>query len=195
MSTDTKVQFVCFETTLDKDPFIKRWQEYTHSANSNVDVTLQQGKKNGMFSYIAQHRFVSGELLFVFSKKPRASRLAQVQIITTQAGGYSLLQAEWLQNAMSNEHKIFVFLSDPRANIDAYRQLPVPNKLNIYEAYFENCKYAYILEYFVKIKDEKALFEQLNLHDTPADGIYKECILAKNPKENKEKGSYAWPTF
>ena len=194
MSADKKVQFVCFETTLDKEPFIKRWEQYTHSLHSNVDVTLQQSEKNGIFRYIAQHRFVSGELLFVFSKEARSSRLAQVHIKTMQAGGYSILQAERLHDTIGSESKIFVFLTDPKVDLTVYKKLFVPCKLNIYEAYYENCKYAYILEYFVKTKDASALREQLILHDIAEIEIYKECAIVKNLKNNKEKDLYVWPT-
>lgn len=194
MTEDKKVQFVCFETTLDKEPFIKRWEQYTRSSNSNADVTLQQSEKNGLFSYIAQHRFVSGELQFVFSKEPRTSRLAQAQIKTTQAGGYSILRAERLHDTIANERKVFVFLSNPKVDLNAYKELSTPFKLNIYEAYYENCRYAYILEYFVKTKDAPALLEHLELYDISEIGIYKECTLVKNLKKNKEKDFYVWPT-
>ncbi|HEV8083158.1 MAG TPA: hypothetical protein VGP55_08165 [Chitinophagaceae bacterium] len=194
MSADKKVQFVCFETTLDKEPFIKRWEQYTRSLHSNVGVTLQQSEKNGVFRYIAQHRFSSGELQFVFSKEPRTSRLAQVHIKTMQAGGYTILQAERLHDTLGNERKIFVFLTDPNVDLNIYKELFTPVKLNIYEAYYENCKYSYILEYFVKTKDAPALLEKLNLYDSVEDGTYKECTLAKTLKNNKEKDLYVWPT-
>ncbi len=194
MSEDKKVQFVCFETTLDKEAFIKRWEQYTRSINSNKDVTLQQSEKNGVFKYIAQHRFVSGELLFVFSKEPRTSRLAQTHIKTTQAGGYSVLQVERSHDTTGNERKIFIFLTDPRVDLKLYKEISVPFKLNIYEAYYENCKYAYILEYFVKTKEAPELLRQLRLHETEDAEIYKECALAKNLNKNKEKDFHVWPS-
>ena len=194
MSEDKKVQFVCFETTLDKEAFIKRWQQYTRSVNSNKDVTLQQSEKNGVFKYIAQHRFVSGELLFVFSKEPRTSRLAQTHIKTTQAGGYSVLQAERWHGAAANERKIFIFLADPKVDLKVYKEVPLSCKLNIYEAYYENCKYAYILEYFVKTKEAPELLRQLNLYETEEVEIYQECALAKNLNKDKEKDFYVWPS-
>ena len=61
MKIDDSVQFVCFETTLDREQFIKRWEQYNHSLNSNVDVTLQQSEENGTFKYIAQHHLASAE--------------------------------------------------------------------------------------------------------------------------------------
>ena len=194
MSDDKKVQFVCFETTLDKEAFIKRWDQYTRSANSNKDVTLQQSEKNSVFKYIAQHRFVSGELSFVFSKEGRTSRLAQTTIKTTQAGGYSMMQAERLQVTNGNERKIFVFLTDPRVDLKEYRAVHSSGKLNIYQAYYENCKYAYILEYFVHTKDTAALINKLNSRGIEEAEIYKECAIDKNPNKKKEIDFYVWPT-
>jgi hypothetical protein len=36
--------------------------------------------------------------------------------------------------------------------------------MNIYEAYFENCTYSYIMEYYVPEKDASLLVEQLSAH-------------------------------
>ncbi len=195
MAIDKKVQFVCFETTLDKEPFMKRWEQYTRSSNSNADVTLQQSEQNGIFRYIAQHRFISGELQFVFSKEPRASKVVQTQIKTTQTGGYSILQAERLDVAAANERKVFIFLTDPQTDLTLYKRLTVAFKLNIYEAYYENCKYAYILEYFVKSKDVALLQEQLKMQDVADVDIYKEWVPAKNLNNDKKtREFYVWPT-
>ncbi len=61
-------------------------------------------------------------------------------------------------------------------------------------AYYENCKYAYILEYFVKAKDAAALQAELSLLDIDYVGIYKECMLPKNPEKDKQKDFYVWPS-
>ena len=194
METDKRVQFVCFETTLNKEQFAKRWGQFRRSLNSNMDVVLQQSEKNGVFSYIAQHRFASGELEFKFTNEGRNSRIVQVPIKTMLAGGYSILEANRLHNTNSNESKIFVFLTDPRADLDIYKQLFGKTNLNIYQAYYQNCKYAYILEYYTKTRDGVALLEQLKNYDTADVGIYKEYAYIKNPGNEKEKEIYVWPT-
>lgn len=194
MSKDGKMQFVCFETTLDKELFIKRWEKYNRSPNSNDHVILQQSDKNGLFRYIAQHSFESGELQFVFSSEGRTSRIAQARISTKHAGGYSILQAQRLNSAIASERKVFVFITDPKVNINLFKKLSVSGQLNIYEAYYENCKYAYILEYFVKTKEAPLLIEQLNAFDIAEAGIYKECALVKDPDTGKKEGVYVWPT-
>jgi hypothetical protein len=193
MKTDDRIQFVCFDTALDKEQFLKRWEQYTHSLNSNVDVTLQQSERNGIFRYLAQHRFASHELQFKFSNEPR-SLIVHVPIKTFQAGGYSILQSEKLDDSVRYESKIFVFLTDSVVDLDIYKQLFVGSILNIYQAYYENCKYTYILEYFVETKNtanlQKAL-EQFSISDV---GIYKECLHVRTPRHPIEKGFYVWPT-
>src|ERR1041385_6077635 len=138
------VQFVCFETTLVSDQFIKRWDEYHTSENSNMAVTLQQCAGEKLYKYLAQHRGDGNELRFVFSKRTSSPHIRRELISTKQAGGYSVLQEQRTTGTRKDESKIFVFLTSPHINIDAYRQIGVDAQLNIYEAYYENCSYAYI---------------------------------------------------
>lgn len=197
MTRNTKVQFVLFETNLSVEPFIKRWKEYTRSSKSDADVTLQQSNYNGAFRYIAQHRFNSEEVQFVFTKEKRSARLVQELIRLNIAGGYSILQAEQLTGAGPNERKVFAFISDPATDLMVYKDLSREGKLNIYEPYYQNCKYAYILEYFIKSKQADGLVEQLKKLETATDvAIYQECKIPKNfNAPEKEKESYVWPSF
>lgn len=197
MKPNTKVQFVLFETTLSAEPFIKRWKEYTRSAKSDTNVTLQQSDHNGVFRYIAQHRFGSEEIQFVFTKEKRSSRVPQELIQSNIVGGYSILQAERVTGCGPNERKIFAFISEPATDLKVYKDLSKDGKLNIYEPWYQNCKFAYILEYFIKSNQVDGLLEQLkNLNTTDAAAIYKECKIPKNLNAHeKEKESYVWPTF
>jgi hypothetical protein len=172
------IQFVCFETKLDSEAFILQWDQYVRSFNSDVDVTLQQAKKGNAFSYIAQHRCPPGEFQFVFMKGRRSSKTPEVEIKARQAGGYSALQLEWIADPDTDENKIFVFLTDPQTDLDIYRRLSTHGNLNIYEPYYENCGYAYILEFFVKEKLAAELMQQIkDLSSTAEVGIYKECLV------------------
>ncbi len=192
MTSNTKVQFVFFETILSSEPFIKRWNEYARPSKRSKDITMQQSEKNELFLYIAQHRFESGELHFVFAKEGRASRIPREKIKITQAGGYSVLQAERLDQSVVGESKVFIFLDDANADLSVFKELKVNNKLNIYQEYYENCKYAYILEYFVKNKDVARLMEELKQYTTIDTGIYKECTLVKNTESKKVQVDYVW---
>jgi hypothetical protein len=177
MRQDKTVQFVCFETILDTERFITQWEHFIRSANSDVDVTLQQSEKNGVFKYIAQHRYAAGEFQFVFTKATRSSRIPEVEIKAKQAGGYSILQLERPTDTHANESKVFAFIINPQTDLSVYKQLSSLGKLNIYEAYYENCQYAYILEFFVKNKNVAELMEQLKLQEVTEARVYKECVL------------------
>lgn len=193
MTTDTKVQFVCFETTLDREPFMKRWKAYNRSLRSDADVILQQCRKDGMFLYIAQHRFESNDVQFEFTKEGRSGRVVQERIKTTIAGGYGLMQLQNAKSAAHDESKIFVFIDNAASNLALYNKLADTHKLNIYQAYFQNCAHAYILEYFVKNKYASQLAEQLEKHDAAKPGIYQEFIHIKNATSKKEQANFIWP--
>jgi hypothetical protein len=177
MRTDKVVHFVWFETSLDSDQFINKWEHYNRSVNSDADVTLQGSKRNNMFKYVAQHRCDSTEFQFLFTKAAKSTRSKETEIKTKQIGGYSILHKERTHEAGAGEDKVFAFLIRTDADLNFYQQLSVPNKLNIYGAYYENCAYAYILEFFVKHEYVAELVEQLKQHSTVEVGIYKECVL------------------
>ncbi|MEO6670594.1 MAG: hypothetical protein ABIN36_14010 [Ferruginibacter sp.] len=178
MLKDKIVQFVCFETKLNNEQFLMQWEHFNRSADSDLDVVLQQSEQNGVFRYIAQHRCVTGELKFAFTKAKKSSHTAEIGIKTKQAGGYSIIQEEKKNDPAADESKVFTFIIDPTADLASYRQLSAYSKLNIYQAYYENCTYAYILEFFVKTKYLSVLQEQLKLLNVNEFRVFKEMLLA-----------------
>lgn len=176
MAEDKIVQFVSFETSLRTEQFITQWEQYSRSANTDLAVCLQQSEKNGVFKYIAQHRCPAGELKFVFTRAKKSSRSPEPEIRARQAGGYLLVQEQRIQEAQTGESKAFVFITDPRADLDSYRNF-AHVKLNIYEAYYENCQYAFILEFYAKNKYLPVLLEQLKGCHPSEMGVYTECPL------------------
>ncbi|CAN5709609.1 hypothetical protein BH10BAC3_BH10BAC3_00080 [soil metagenome] len=177
MRADKIVQFVSFETPLDNDAFLVQWDQLNKSLNNDMDVTLQQTVKNSSFKYIAQHRYASNELEFAFTKLKKPSRVPEIPIRIKQAGGYSMLQTERKDDARDNESKVLVFVTDPTADLNAYKALAGSIKLNIYEAYYENCQYAYVLEYFAPKSQAASLLELLKQLNPDEAAQYKECIL------------------
>jgi hypothetical protein len=177
MRSDKIIHFVSFETSLDREHFINKWENFVRSVNSDTDVTLQESKKNNLFRYIAQHRCDSDEFRFIFTKAAKITRSKEVEIKVKQIGGYSIVQEEKSGDAAMNESKLFAFLISPGIDLNPYKELEIQNKLNIYEAYYENCEYAYILEFFVKNKYVAEFAELLKQYNPSEVGIYKECLL------------------
>ena len=177
MKKDEIVQFVSFETALDSNEFLNRWGQYNRSTDGDVNVTVQQNiLKNGKFKYISQHKSSSNKFQFIFDKERRISKIREAEIRKKLTGGYSALQIECIDKIKADESKIMVFILDPTTDLDGFRQFSVHGKLNIYEAYYENCEFAYILEFFVKNEYAADVLQQLKILTSFAEaGIYKEC--------------------
>lgn len=177
MKQKTIVQFVVFETALDSSEFFVRWEQYHRSLNDEATATLQRHVlKNGKFKYVSQHKCASNEFQFVFNKERRTSKKPVAEIRKKLTGGYSAIQLEYTGEMKADESKIMIFVLDQSADLDSFRQFSVHGKLNIYEAYYENCEFAYILEFFVKNEYAADVLQQLEILTSFAEaGIYTEC--------------------
>ena len=174
------IHFVSFETTLDNESFFIQWEKYKQSANTDWHVTLQQHiLKNGKFKYISQHQCSSNEFQFAFRKEKRSPKIPEAEVRKKLAGGYSLLQRECGRELKHNESKILIFITDPTSDLDSFRHFSVHGKLNIYEAYFENCQFAYILEFFVNDEYASDVLQQLKILTSFSEaGIYKDLHVS-----------------
>ena len=180
MKEKTIVQFIAFETTLDSEAFFIQWEKYKQSTNTDWQATLQQHiLKNGKFKYISQHRCPSNEFQFVFKKDKRSPKIPEAEVRKKLAGGYSILQRECVNEMKPGESKILIFIEDPTTDLDSFRHFSVHGKLNIYQAYFENCQFAYILEFFVKDEYASDVLQQLKILTSFTEaGIYKELQVS-----------------
>ena len=191
MSKIKEVQFVCFETELDQDEFMVRWKKYTGSLHSKADVVIHRSPVKGKFKYIAQHFITGSPLQFTFSQEGVRSKVVQVSIKTTLAGGYSLLQKG--RHAPAKKIKnVFAFINDPQADLKKFNSLS-SSAPYIYEAYYENCRHAYILEYFTDSHDAAELLEQLKQQGADEAGIYEEFCRIKDSGTDKSPKKFVWP--
>lgn len=177
MKEQTIVQFVVFETTLDSREFFVRWEQYNRSINDEASATLQRHVlENGKFKYVSQHKCSSNEFRFLLNTERRSSKNPVAEIRKKLTGGYSAIQLEYAGETKADESKIMIFVLDPSADLDGFRQFSVHGKLNIYQAYYENCEFAYILEFFVKNEYAADVLQQLKILTSFAEaGIYTEC--------------------
>ena len=105
--------------------------------------------------------------------------MPEAEVRKKLAGGYSVLQLECVHEMKHDESKILIFIADPTTDLDSFRHFSVHGKLNIYEAYFENCQFAYILEFFVKDEYASDVLQQLKILTSFAEaGIYKELEVS-----------------
>ncbi len=177
MVTDALVQFVYFETSLDREHFAHQWEQFDYHSDPCQEITLQQSEKKGVFRYLAQHRYNASNSTFTFKKATRSFRFPEVEIKAKPIGGYSITQLLRPNGARSGEVKVFVFLQQASRDLEAFQSLSDLHPFNIYEAYYENCQYAQVFEFFVKEKGLAACTEKLKVIGQGEIVAYKEFAL------------------
>jgi hypothetical protein len=179
MNENTIVQFVGFITTLDFDRFVVRWDYYVQELkDKKMKATLQKqyGTKN-RYRYISQHSGLQEDFRFAFMKKRASEHFPDHNARVIHMGGYKPLL---LQSNLQDKKRyvnVMLYIKNQDADIEHYRQIPLYQKCNVYQAYFENCTYAYIMEFFVKDADVTEFMLQLK-------------TLASNPTMSDEAGLY-----
>ncbi len=177
MAKHKMVFFVSFETTLETNQFISQWENYTSSNGNQNNIILQQTGSNGKYKYIAQYLCDADEFQFVISKAVRTNRQAITEVRIKQLGGYAFIKHDKKPAEKYKEAKVLIFLTDPQADLSIYKNLPIKTTLNIYQGYYENCSYAYILEFIIKASKVAELVTQLELCNEKNIEVYKECRL------------------
>lgn len=183
MNQNKIVQFVGFITPVVSDQFVERWEYYVQQLNINkTKSTLQKqsGVKN-RFRYISQHRGLQEDFNFSFMKKRVSEHFPDMNVKVVHAGGYTALQTECNATDRKEYMNLMVFVKNHGADIPFYRNLSLYKKLNIYQAYYENCAYAYILEFFIKESDATCFMQQIptgmHHHNGDETAWYEECDM------------------
>ncbi|MFI5153935.1 MAG: hypothetical protein ACHQET_11415 [Chitinophagales bacterium] len=184
MNEKTIVQFVGFITGIEFDKFVVRWEYYVQQLKDNkMKATLQkQRSTKNRYKYISQHSGNHQDFNFAFMKKRQSEHFPEHEAKVVHMGGYFPLQKESSRLDRQELVNIMVFVKELDADVDAYRQLQHYRKLNIYQAYFENCAYGYIMEFFVKDADAAKFILQLDgrmatAHSADEVGLYEEYSL------------------
>ena len=160
MKQETIVQFVCFTTDLGMEEFAPELESRTGQfKNSNTKTMLYRmvtGNKNS-FSYISKFEWPENEFQFVFKNDGRSGRFSEHRARALQIGGYKNIQQKKQYNKKDNDVTIIAFIHHHETNIAFYEELPFYSKLNIHQAYYENCTYGYVIEFFVQEENADAL--------------------------------------
>ncbi|RTL56309.1 MAG: hypothetical protein EKK37_17720 [Sphingobacteriales bacterium] len=175
MNKNDIVQFICFDTTMETDVFFSLMNNYLRQ-NKMPDTIIHEAQQ-GRMKYISRHYASRNDFHFVFSKAKYSDAAAKHHLKITQAGGYCVLQQNHHPDADTELATVLVFLQQGTTDITAFHGMENYKYLNIYEAYYENCLYPYILEFFTRESYADELMKELKLQpDFAYAGIYKECM-------------------
>ncbi|MGQ0740379.1 MAG: hypothetical protein ACT4OJ_15115 [Bacteroidota bacterium] len=174
------IHFVGFITGIEPEDFVTQWEQYArHFKTRSGGMFLQQqqeSKTKFRFKYLSRHEYREGDILFSFMKERSSEHFPEQQVKVVQAGGYSPLQVEYRYPGSSKDATVMVFVSQKKNDAGFYRHLTY-HKLNIYEAYYENCVYNYILEFQVAESALTEILLQLKLQPDIEISVYKECMV------------------
>ena len=172
---ETIVQFVCYETAMNTEEFIVQWERFTKRfLSKGIEVTLQEQMSKNKFKFVSRNVWPQDSFQFVFMEGRLSHNFPEGHVKVVEAGGYTPLQVE-CNRAKADNIKILVFSKDPQTDIEALKKITDYRYLNIYEAYYESCKYAYIFEFYVKESTAEVFKKQLQSEISGAEiGVYKE---------------------
>lgn len=178
MKKDAIIQFVCFMTDLPFAEFVTKWDFYAAQfTDSHSQLKLQeQIESKSKFKYISLHESHGKEFEFAFMKGRNSGHFPEHKAKVIQAGGYMAQQIEYPNKNEKGIVKIIAFISHEENDISFYSQLPY-RYLNIYQAWYESCLYAYVMEFFVEETQAAGLLSQLKGRYGAEAGLYKESKL------------------
>lgn len=179
MKDESIVQFVRFTACADHDRFETIWKECAAQFMDGVDEAILQ-RSTGRSAqdkhhYISQHTCSKANFRFEFVKG-KDGYFPGHSANMIQLGGYLPVQLQCLHDENKDDVKIIAFITHPQKEFEFYYRQTFRH-LNIYEAYFENCAYSYIMEFFAQEPEAIALVKQLRSNPGNMAAIYQECQL------------------
>src|SRR6185503_19189354 len=174
MKKDVITQFVCFTTNIDDSQFKSVWDQHaTEVVKGKHNMTLQRAVKTGKkskYNFVSQYASATADFRFAFMKGKNAEHFPDHTARVIQIGGYLPVQIQSIDE--KGDVKIIAFLSSPQTDFGFYHRQTYRH-LNIYEAYYENCTYQYIMEFFVQESEADALIQQLMTQSGIEAAMYK----------------------
>ena len=180
MKDNAVVQFVGFETAVSLDDFSAQWERFAKRffKQDIHEITLQQQViTRSRFRYISRNEWAEDNFQFNFMGGRGSDYFPDHRVKVVQAGGYSAVQMEFEQHPDSDVVEVIAFITEEKLDMDACRKLP-HKYLNIYQAYYQSCLYAHILEYYVPEPEAAQLVADLKRQFRQSEvGLYKECLV------------------
>lgn len=183
MKKNDIVQFIGFRSLLPQKDFMELWDPYSSQlVHEPADACLQETisvKKNGGFDFVSRLCCDEDSFRFSYMQGRERAKFPDQKATVIQAGGYLVTELQHAGPCGKSEVKILAFIPHNETDTGFFRELPCRH-LNIFEAYFENCRYGYVMEYFLHKQDADTVLEALNNRPGVEAALYKECSPARS---------------
>ncbi|MEO6611479.1 MAG: hypothetical protein ABIT05_05080 [Chitinophagaceae bacterium] len=172
------IYFVGFMTDIGFDEFVVKWDFYAKQvSSSHHSVVLQQETEvKSRFKYVSHHKLRNESISFSFMKGRSSEHFAEQKVKVVNLGGYTVVRAGNSQADENSDNRLIAFIGHNDTDISFYQQLLPPRQTNLYEAYYENCTFGYIMEFFPAEKDAEDLLRQLKARPGVEVSLYRECL-------------------
>jgi len=179
INKESIVHFVGFVTNLELQDFAPIWETLINNSTINSGKgTLEEidRKQKSIFAYISRYSCNPSNFSFAFMKERNRAGFQERKPRIVQTGGYMPVQfTSCLETTGLN--KIIAFIPDGEKDLTFYHQQDF-HHLNIYEAYFENCSFSYIMDFFVREQHTEQLLAQLNTRPATQSALYTDRLGA-----------------
>ncbi len=174
------VQFVCFTTNIRVNEFIKEWDQYAKRyLDKPREFTLQQQSfTRTRFNYVSRHYWPIDDFQFSFMNKRRSEFFQEQHVKVIQAGGYVEMGKSYHPKSETNLQTVLVFIDHNETDLNYYDELKHHSHLNKYQAFYENCLFGHVYEYFTTEEHWPALLAALKRIKGNEAGLYRNCDVA-----------------
>ena len=178
MQNENILQFVGYITQLNSDEFLLQWESFAkENKMGDSSVVLQQGNETkGKYRFLSIHNCRKDEFNFDFMKSRKSRVFPEQKVKVMQTGGYINIGPHLSHVSEEAELRILVFLSPAITNLDFFNQLPFNQYMRVYQAYYENCTYGHILEFFITEVELPVLMAQLMAGPIIDIAVYRNCF-------------------
>ena len=171
------VQFVGFTTNTRVNEFIKEWDQYAKRyLDKPRKFTLQQQSfTRTRFNYVSRHYWPIDDFQFSFMNKRRSEFFQEQHVKVIQAGGYIEIGKNYHPKSDVNLQTVLVFIDHNENDLSYYDELKHHSHLNKYQAFYENCLFGHVYEYFITEEHWPALLAALKCKKGNEAGLYRNC--------------------
>jgi len=175
------IQFVGFTTSLRPNEFVKEWDLYAKRYPDKPTATslLQQSFTRSRFNYVSKHHWPIDDFQFSFTNKRRSDFFHEQHVKVVQAGGYVELGKNFIPEAQSDLLVILAFIDHNENDFEYYDELKHVSHLNKYQAFYENCLFGRVYEFFTTEENWPSLLAALKMKKGNESGLYRGCGIAE----------------
>ncbi len=181
MDKNNIYEFVCFETLLDLKDFQQQWSEFAKVFLDKGVERIVLNKKDSekiKYRYISKKQWPMESFQDVFSAAKLPGSFAANQVKVVPKGGYASVEMGHAKKADKSEVQVIAFVHDDVIDKEKLHALNLSKSMNIYEAFYQNSKYNYIIEFYTDKTNSAKLIEAIKQEFMKAEvGVYAEAAV------------------